>query len=43
MNVWTCDDLGSLARAVAIALAWWLAIGGAIVLLPLVAELVTFR
>jgi hypothetical protein len=32
-----------LARAVAIAAAWWLAIGGAIVLAPVLAELVLIR
>jgi hypothetical protein len=36
-------DVAGLARAVAVALAWWLAIGAAIVLAPLVAELVAIR
>ncbi len=36
-------DVAGLARAVAVALAWWLAVGAAIVVLPVVAELVAFR
>lgn len=39
----TLVDLAGLARAVAIAVAWWLSIGGALVLAPLAAELVILR
>jgi hypothetical protein len=39
----TTTDLAGLARAVAIAAALWQAIGGALVLAPLAAELVTLR
>lgn len=36
-------DLAGLARAIAIAAAVWLAIGAAVVLVPVVSELVTIR
>jgi len=39
----TLADLAGLARAIAIAAAWWLAIGGALVLAPVLGELVAFR